>query len=149
MVQFAPATSEKPYRILFEHRPRYLYVAIECETSNYAIARRYWSEILAMQTRRGYERVLIDKDVANSMALHDVVMLVSELAHSGCHDVKFAVYDRNYDAERCGIEEMAGTSRGLKVKICRGVDEAEQWLAASVAPSAMPPPNDYAARMAA
>lgn len=52
-----------------------------------------------MLAGRGYERVLIDKDVANSVALHDVVTLASELAHSGCHDVKFAIYDRNCDRE--------------------------------------------------
>jgi hypothetical protein len=103
-------------------------VAVQAETSNYAIAKRYWAEILAMQLRRGYDRVLIEKDVVNSMPLHDVVMLVSELAHSGCHDVKFAIYDRNYDPERCGVEEMAGTSRGLKVKICSETAEAERWL---------------------
>jgi hypothetical protein len=30
--------------------------------------------------------------------------------------VKFAIYDRNYDAERCGFEEMASTNRGFETK---------------------------------
>src|SRR5688500_19168013 len=112
MTAYAPATPDKPYRILFEHRPDFLYVRVRCETTTYAIAKRFWTEILSMQHRRGYERVLVDKDIVNSMPLHDVVMLVTELAHSGCHDVKLAIYDRNYDAERCGFEEMVGTNRG-------------------------------------
>lgn len=122
-------TSDKPYRIFFEHRPQYLYVMIKCETTNYAIAKKYWAEIFAMQHRRGYEHVLIDKDVTNSMPMPDVVLLVSELAHSSCRDVKIAIYDRNYDPERCGFEEMAGSNRGLKVRICGKLSEAEAWLA--------------------
>lgn len=148
MFQFAPATSERPYRIRFEHRPWYLFVAIQCETTNYAIAKKYWTEIMAMQTLRGYERVLIDKDVVNSMKRHDVVMLVSEIAHSGCHDVKFAIYDRKYDPERCAIEEMVGANRGLKVKICRDVGEAQRWLVEPVMIGAAVQ-GQYEARMAA
>jgi hypothetical protein len=129
MTAFAPTSLSRPYQILFEHRPGYLYVLIRCETTNYTIAKKYWAEILEMQLRRGYERVLIDKDVANSMPTHDVIMLVTELSHLGCHDVKFAIYDRNYDVDRCGFEEMVGTNRGLKVRICGAVDEALAWLA--------------------
>ena len=129
MTAFAPATRNEPYQILFEHRPEYLYVMIRCETTNYAIAKKYWTEILSIQLSRGYERVLIDKDVVNSMPMHDVVMLVTELVQSGCHDVRLAIYDRNYDAERCGFEEMVGTNRGLKVRICDTYNEAQRWLA--------------------
>lgn len=129
MTAFAPATLDRPYQILFEHRPDHLYVKIRCETTNYTIAKKYWTEILTIQLRRGYERVLIDKDVVNSMPMHDVIMLVNELSHMGCHDVKFAIYDRNYDSERCGFEEMFGTNRGLKVKICETISGATKWLA--------------------
>ena len=128
MTAFTPATQDRPYQIFFEHRPEYLYVALRCETSNYAIAKKYWTEILTMQLSRGYERVLIDKDIVNSMPMHDVVMLVAELATRGCHDVKLAIYDRKYDSERCGFEQMVGTNRGLQVKICDSMSEARVWL---------------------
>ena len=144
---FAPVTTDKPYRIMFEHRPWYLYVAIRCETTTYAVAKKYWSEILALQNHRRYERVLIDKDVANSMPLHDVVMLVSEISHLGCHDVKFAIYDHNYDAERCAVEEMVGTNRGLKVRMCATFQEAQTWLFASDVH--LMPTTDETPRMAA
>jgi hypothetical protein len=128
MTAFAPATLNRPYQLHFEHRPEFLYVTLRCETSNFAIAKKYWTEILTMQLRRGYERVLIDKDIVNSMPMHDVVLFVTELANMGCHDVKFAIFDRNYDADRCGFEEMVGTNRGLKVRICESFDQARRWL---------------------
>jgi len=128
MTAFAPATLDRPYHIHFELRPEFLYVMIRCETTNYAISKKYWNEILAMQLDRGYQRVLIDKDIVNSMPMHDVVILVAEIASSGCHDVKFAIYDRHYDPRRCGFEEMVGTNRGLKVKISDSLSEARNWL---------------------
>jgi len=120
----------KPYRIVFESRPLYLHVTIRCGTTSYPIEKRYWTEILSMQRRLGYDRVLIDRDIADPPPMHDVVLLASELAHSGTRNVKFAIYDRNYDAKRCGFEEMAGTNRGLEVKICGNLSEAENWLSA-------------------
>lgn len=137
MLVLLPTTQGRPYRILFEHRPHYLYVRVQAETTSYAVARQYWVEIFSMQRRREYHRILLDKDIPESLPTHDVVMLVSEIAKMGCHDVKFAILDRNYDQERCGFEEMVGTNRGLKVKICGSADEATTFLtddAASLSP---------------
>lgn len=126
MILFAPTA--KPYRILFEHRPQYLYVRIHAETTNFAIAKQYWAEILTMLRHRQYNRVLVDKDIGTALQTPDLIMLVSELVNSGCHDVMFAILDRNYDAKRCAFEELAGTSRGLMVRFCADANEAESWL---------------------
>lgn len=128
MLMHLPNASDKPYRILFEHRPDYLYVRLQAEATSFAIARRYWTEVLSMQRRRRYGQVILDKDVGGSLPAYDVVSLVSEIVRSGVHDVSFAIVDRNYDEERCGFEEMAGTSRGLSVKFCRTLAEAEALL---------------------
>lgn len=128
MTGFSPTTSDRPYRIMFELRPRYLYVHIQSPTTNYAIAKRYWAEILTMQHSRQYERILIDKEIDQPMHAHDVVLLVSELAASGCRNVKLAILDRNYDAERCGFEEMTGTNRGMQVRFCSTMAAAVTWL---------------------
>ena len=121
--------ADRPYKIRFEDRPGYLYVMVQVETSNYAIAKKYWIEILTMQRRRGYDRILLDKQVVNSMPIHDAIMLMSELAHSRSRHLTLAIHDRNYDAERCRFEEMAGSSRGLSLKICSRMSEALAWLA--------------------
>jgi hypothetical protein len=134
MFLFAPA--DKPYKIYFEHRPGYLYVRVRSETTNYAIAKQYWVEILAMLHHRNYEHVMVDKDIDQPLQTPDLVMLVSELVQSGCSNVMFAILDRQYDAERCGFEELVGTSRGLQVRFCRTFDEAKCWLTGpSIAPA--------------
>jgi hypothetical protein len=114
--------------MVFEHRPEYLYVYVKSDVISYEIAKRYWVEILAMQHRRRYDRILVDKDISRSLAPHDVFTLVSELAHSGCSGVRFAIVDRYYDEERSPFEEMVGTNRGLDVKVLADGDEAEEWL---------------------
>ena len=133
MLMLLPNTTNKPYRIMFEHRPTYLYVRVQAGATSLAVAKRYWIEVLSMQQRRRYDQVLLDKHVVGSLPTYDVVTLVSEIVRSRVHDVSFAVVDRNYEEERCGFEEMAGRSRGLSVKFCRSVREAEGWLASMAA----------------
>lgn len=135
MTAFPPTSRNRPYQIYFEHRPGYLYVLVRCLSTNYTIAKKYWAEILEMQLQRGYERVLIDKDILYSMPIHDVIMLVAELSHLTCHDVKFAIHDRNYNAKRCGFEELMGTNRGLNVRICGEMNEALEWLSVPLVPA--------------
>ena len=118
----------RPYRLFFEHRPDYLFAYVHSETISFEIARGYWVEILSMLHHRKYKRILIEKDVPQRLAAHDVFELVSELAHSGCAGIHFAIFDRNFDAERCAFEEMVGTNRGLHVKIGGDRRELERWL---------------------
>jgi len=78
MTAFAPQV----YKIFFEHRPEYLYVFVKSDVMSYEIAKQYWKEILSMQHNRRYKRILVDKDISQSLPPHDIFTLVSELAHS-------------------------------------------------------------------
>lgn len=118
----------KSYEICFEHRADYLYVYVKDDHMTYESAKQCWNEILAIQHRKRYNKVLIDKDIARPLPIYFVVTLVSELAHSGCAGVKFAIADRHYDAERNPFEETVAANRGLNVKICPSLPEAEAWL---------------------
>nr|AUN37255.1 hypothetical protein [uncultured bacterium] len=118
----------RPYQLFFEHRPDYLYAYVQSLENSFEIARGYWIEILSMLHRRRYRRVLIEKNVAQRLAAHDVFELVSELAHSGQHEVAFAIWDRNYDPDLSNFEETVGTNRGLNLRIGRDAAELERWL---------------------
>lgn len=120
----------RPYQLFFEHRPDCLYVYVGSEKINLEIATQYWVEILSLLHRRRYSGVLLDKDISQPLETHDVVTIVSRLAHTGHSDVSFAICDRFYDEERCKFEQLVGTNRGLNVRIVPTVQEAEAWLAA-------------------
>ncbi|HVF48147.1 MAG TPA: hypothetical protein VNA17_11320 [Pyrinomonadaceae bacterium] len=97
--------------------------------NTYQIAKRYWTEILAMLHRRRYTRVLIEKEVAEKLAPHDILRLVSELAHSGYRDISFAIVDLGYDSQRAEFYELVAGNRGFMVKVTDNVIDAEGWLA--------------------
>ena len=118
----------RPYQLFFEHRPEYLFAYVQSHEMSYEIARGYWVEILSMLHRRRYKRVLVEKNIAQPLAPHDVLELVTEVAHSGCNSTVFAVYDRYFDPERSKLEEMIGTNRGLRLKIGDDVGALERWL---------------------
>lgn len=120
----------RPYQLFFEHRPGFLYVYVGSEKNDLEMATKYWVEILSLLHRRRYSGVLLDKDISQPLAAHDVCTIVSRLAHTGHSDVSFAICDRFYDEERCTFEQLVGTNRGLNLKIVPTIKEAESWLAA-------------------
>src|SRR6266404_9451547 len=108
--------SARPYKLYFEHRPDYLLAYVHSRTISFDIAKGYWVEILSLLHHRRYKRVLLQKDVPQRLAAHEVFDLVSEIAHSGCKDISFGIFDLHYIEERCRFEEMVGTNRGLRLK---------------------------------
>src|ERR1035437_4443738 len=118
----------RTYQLSFEHRPHYLYAHLSCEEISFEIAKEYWVEILKMLHRRKYTRLLVEKDIPNSLRAHEVFTLITELAHSGCTRVRFAIFDHHYDVQRNGFEQLVATTRGLQVKITDNFADAEKWL---------------------
>ena len=119
----------RPYQLLFEHRPGYLYVYVGSDMNSLEVAAGYWIEILSVVDEREYKRVLIEKDVTQPLPVHHVFHLISRLAHTGHHsDVKFAVWDHHYDRKRCEFKELVASNRGFNLKIAPTLAEAETWL---------------------
>ena len=120
--------SARPYRLYFEHRPDYLLAYVHCKTISLDIAKGYWVEILSLLHHRRYKRLLLEKDVPQRLAAHEVYELVSEIAHSGCGGLSIGIFDHNYIEERCRFEETVGTNRGLRLRILGDLPELENWL---------------------
>ena len=118
---------DRSFELNFEHRPRYLYVAVWGPENSYAIAREYWRRTVALLRRRHYDRVLIDKDFHQPLRTAEAFRLVSELAHSQCH-ARIAVVERPYDEEHARFEQLVGMNRGLQIAIFPDIRQAEAWL---------------------
>jgi hypothetical protein len=120
---------DRPYQILFEHRPDYLFVYVGSDVNSLEIAAGYWIDILSVVDERNYKQVLIEKDVTQRLPSHQVFHLISRLAHTGHHsDVKFAMWDHHYDRERTEFKELVASNRGFNLKIVPTLTEAEMWL---------------------
>ena len=120
----------RDYSLSFEHRPEYLYVRVDTDEGvNYETTRRYWNEIVAMRHRRHYSRILVDNDVVNELPAHELFTFVSDLAYAGLDGVSFVIRPRNYEPDACEFEELVGSNRGLRLKVCGSLDHAEQCAA--------------------
>lgn len=114
----ASSCPTRDYSICFEHRPDCLYVKVDAGEASYEIVRRYWSEIIAMQHRRGYSRVMVVDDIAGELSTTDLYTFVTELAASGLQGVAFVIVPRRFDPDASEFEEMVGTNRGLNLRVC-------------------------------
>ena len=120
---------DRPYQLLFEHRPDYLFAYVGSDVNSLEVAAGYWIDILSVVDARKYKRVLIEKDVTQHLPVHQVFHLISRLAHTGHHsDVRFAVWDHHYDHKRCEFKELVASNRGFNLKIVPTLAEAETWL---------------------
>jgi hypothetical protein len=116
----------RDYSLYFEHRPEYLYVHVDADKVSYETTRRYWDEIVEMQNRRRYSRILVDNDVANELPVQDIYSVVADLASEDLAGVQFVIHPRRYEPDACEFEELVGTNRGLNMKVCDSLDEAQQ-----------------------
>lgn len=118
----------REYQIIFEHRPTHLYVYVESETNSLSMARNYWTQIVSILHRRKYSKVLLEKSLGKPLRAHELFTLVSQIARNGLSECSIAVFDHNYEHERCSFEQLVGTNRGLNLRIAPTLHEAEKWL---------------------
>ena len=124
------AGTARDYSLYFEHRPEYLYVHVDADDVSYEMTRRYWNEIVEMQNKRHYSRILVDNDVANELRTSELYTVVADLASEPLGGVTFVIHPRHYEADACEFEETVGMNRGLKLKVCESIDDAQEVVAA-------------------
>lgn len=119
---------DKTYSLIFERRPRYLYIHIISDRISYDIARQYWDEIFALRDHTNAELMLIDKDIPAELSFADAHQMASEVAVWEHHNVKLAICDRHATQSAIQFGEMVATNRGLNTRSFSDLGEAESWL---------------------
>ena len=123
-------TASKPYTILFEQRPEYLYVYVEGERDSYAISIAFWREIARECQARGTTRVLIDENIVQNVSVAEMYQVASEMP-SMFSGIAIAFRDRYADqAEINEFGELVAQNRGVVGKFFVDLEEAERWLLA-------------------
>ena len=120
---------QDPYELSFEHGPAYLYASLRGNENNYDIAKQYWNEIIAFCNRRDYSKVLIEKQIPKFLDTQDAFRVVTEVSLIARRGVKFAFFDKYFNAEKSGFEELVDNNRGLTLKYFESLSCAEHWLA--------------------
>jgi len=123
-------TGEKPYSIVFELRPNYLYAYVSGEADSYEISNAYWTEISQECAKHKIGKLLVDEDLAKPMeSMSDVYHGASERSFMGLSGVKIAFVDRHADHHELNLfGELVATNRGLFCKVFKDLSQGELWL---------------------
>ena len=122
---------KKPYDLTLEQRPGYLYAYVEGQHDSYEISKAYWQEIANEVARLGADRVLIDENIAESVAVAEIYELASEIPTMGFSSARVAFVDRYLDHHEVNsFAELVAVNRGMRGKVFNDLEEAERWLMA-------------------
>lgn len=119
----------KPFTLILEERPNYLYAYVSGEHDSYEISKQYWRELSDECARIGASKVLIEEDLRDNATMADAFRLTTELHQMGFGGVKIAFVDRwSEQNELNAFGGLVAVNRGVNMKICKDVAEAERWL---------------------
>lgn len=119
----------KPYQIIFEERPEYLYVYVSGERDNYEISRSYWLEVSAKCGKINCKKILIEEDLPEAVSISDMYRLAAELPQMGFFGVRVAFFDRYAEQNELNeFGELVAVNRGIMGKLFNDIQAAEEWL---------------------
>jgi hypothetical protein len=119
----------KPYIIKFEHREGYLYVYVQAKEDSFDVSLDYWTEVTKYCKKNSFSKVLVEEDIGTDNKIIDTYEIVSRGQKVNLAGIKIAFVDRypeQMESNRFG--ETVARNRGILVKVCPNIKEAEEWL---------------------
>lgn len=117
------------YELKMQPRPGYLYAYVHGPVDTQAIDRSYFSRIAAHCRQGGFGNVLIEEDLGTQLSTTDIFEVVSASTQLA-RGTRIAFVDR-HASHRPGnlFGETVAVNRGVQVKVCDTLAQAEAWLA--------------------
>lgn len=119
----------KPYELIFEQRPNYLYARITADETDVSTAVEYWQAIVDKCRETNTERILIEQLIPIGLGTTQTFTLATKIVAMDITGIKIGFVDphpENYEHHQFG--EMVGSNRGAFGKAFTTVPEAENWL---------------------
>jgi sugar phosphate isomerase/epimerase len=119
----------KEYNLTIQERNSYLYAHVSGKDSMEA-ALVYWQEIIDTCKRLKYSKILVEEDLQGSPETVDYFEFGEFLAKiAGGWQIKIAFVDHHEDhAQDNHFAENVSFNRGVNVKVCMSIKDAEDWL---------------------
>ncbi len=119
----------KPFSLTFEDRTEYLYVYVSGEKDSYEISRQYWQEISDECKRTGASKILIDENLSENVTPVEAFRFTTDFLQTKFHGIKIAFVDRRQEQDELNrFGELVAINRGVNMKLCENVADAETWL---------------------
>src|SRR5689334_22440962 len=88
---------DKPYKLSFDERRHYLYARVSSDKASPEMAIGYLSEIVAECRELGYKRVIVERDIPDTLPVKKLVSLSADIARIGISDLKIAGVDQRVE----------------------------------------------------
>jgi hypothetical protein len=119
----------KPYTIVFEDYPDYLYALVHGEQYGYEVLSGFLREIADECKRRGFDQVLIEENISATASQEDVFRIASELPEFGFADIRMAYIDRFLEQKELNeFGQDVAVDHGVDVQIFKDLESANKWL---------------------
>lgn len=119
----------KPYTIVFEDYPTYLYALVHGEQYDYDVIASFLREIATECRKRNFQSVLVEENISATASPEDISRAAADLAEFGFSDIHMAYLDRF--SEQKEINEFGqdiAVDHGVDVKLFGDMAAAHKWL---------------------
>ncbi len=119
----------KPYTIVFEDYPKYLYALVHGEKYGYEILAGFLHEIADECQKRNFNKVLVEENISATASQTDVFRIASELPQLGFSNIRLAYIDRFSEQQELNeFGQEVAENRGVDVQIFSSQEDADKWL---------------------
>jgi hypothetical protein len=121
--------SEKPYTIVFDDYPDYLYALVHGDQYGYEVLSGFLRDIADECKRRNFRQVLIEENISATANKEDVYRTASELPEFGFAGIRMAYIDRFTEQKELNeFGHDVAVDNGIDVQIFASQAEADAWL---------------------
>ena len=121
---------DKPYELIFDERPGYLFAHLQGDTISVEVIRDYIAEIVAKSNTTGKQRIMLYRDIPAVLPESQTFFTVSASLEA-LRGKKVALVNPHADIQReVEFGVTVGLNRGGNYANFNDVDTAERWLLA-------------------
>lgn len=119
----------KPYTIVFEDYPNYLYALVHGDQYNYNVIAAFLSEIANACKTRNFEKVLVEENISATASEADIARAAADLPKFGFNGIQMAYLDRfNEQQEINELGQDIANEHGVNVRLFSDQAAADEWL---------------------
>jgi hypothetical protein len=120
---------DKPYTIVFQDCPTYLYALVHGDKYGYDVLAAFLREIAEECKKRNFRNVLIEENNSATTSEDDVIRTATELPRLGFANIRMAYIDRFTDQSDLNeFGRQIAVKSGVDVRIFNTFGDADSWL---------------------
>lgn len=121
----------KPYTIVFEEYPTYLYALVHGEQYDYDVIASFLTEIADECRNRNFRSILVEENISATASPEDIARAAKDLPDFGFAGIRMAYLDRFSEQKELNeFGEDIAVDHGVDVKLFSDMASADKWLTA-------------------